>query len=292
MTLPSLLLLLLLSASSAAAVEIVRPEVRAVYPHDSTAYTEGLVIADDRLFETTGLWGHSSLREVDLETGSVLRSVALDDAEFGEGLAFDDGRLIMLTFDNEVAHVHDAASLEPMNDFFYDGQGWGLCNDGTRLLMSDGTAQIQVRDLKTFERVDTLTVIEDGLPFTGALNELECFDGKVLANVWPTFDLVSIDGGTGEVLSRVDGYGLLSVEEELVAGELNGIAFDRNTRKLYLTGKLWPKLFEVTIPSVSESRDEHNAGCTLRGAGPGQCSFALWMTLSLLCYLRARPRRA
>lgn len=281
-------LLLLFSASSAAAVEVVRPQVRAVYPHDPAAYTEGLVIADGRLFETTGLWGHSSLREVELSTGTILRSFALDDAEFGEGVAFDGGRLIMLTFNNGVAHVHDANSFAPLNDFFYEGQGWGLCNDGKRLLMTDGTPLIQVRDLHTFERVDTISVTEDGLPFAGALNEIECFDGKVLANVWPKSDLVSIDAGSGQVLTRIDAYGLLSTEEELAAGELNGIAFDAETRKLYLTGKLWPKLFEVAIPNWSA---EEHGGCTLQAAGSRNSSFALWMTLSLIMHLRARSSR-
>jgi glutamine cyclotransferase len=148
-----------------------------------------------------------------------------------------------------------------------------------------------VRDRKTFELRDTLVVTEDGLPLSGALNELECVKNRVYANLWPTFELVVIDAATGEVTTRVDAYGLLSPEEELRAGELNGIAFDQVSEKLYVTGKLWPKIFEISIPGEEEGSRGGRTGCTLEEPKPTGWSIGLLAALSCFAHVRVRSRR-
>jgi glutamine cyclotransferase len=181
-----------------------------------------------------------------------------------------------------VAQVYDAASLDETGTFSYAGQGWGLCSDGERLIMSDGSNQLQFRDRETFELMGTLEVTEDAQPLSGSPNELECLDGTVLANVWRTNDLVHIDLATGEVLARVDAYGLLSIEEELASGEMNGIAHDEASHRFYLTGKLWPKLFEVSIPLSPEYSGGTEGGGSLSASGVGSSGGPCASTLLML----------
>jgi signal peptidase I len=233
------------SRSPPAAVERLQVEVIGRWPHDDTSYTQGLVMVGGRLYESSG-YGASTLREVDLQTGAVLRSVAMDSQYFAEGIAVADDRLIQLTWQGHTAFVYRLSDLHEIATFTYDTEGWGLCDDGTRLVMSDGTSNLYFRNRSTFELLGTVTVTNEGAPID-RLNELECVDGHVFANVWQTDEIVRIDPSSGEVNAVIDASGLLAPddapgEEEAV---LNGIAFNTSARTFLLTGKLWPWLFEV-----------------------------------------------
>ncbi len=222
------------------------PSVVATHPHDPEAFTQGLVFDGGRLFESTGLRGRSTLREVDLETGEVLRSIDLDEQYFGEGLALVDDRLILLTWQSQTAFVHDRDTFELLATFDYTTEGWGLCRDGDRLVMSDGTAELVFRDPDTFEPTGAVTVTLDGQPVE-RLNELECVGGDVWANVWQTDSIVRIDPGTGTVTGVVDAS---TLEPDRPAGDqavLNGIAYDETTGRFLLTGKLWSTVYEVEL---------------------------------------------
>lgn len=222
----------------------LRVEVIRSFPHDPTAFTQGLFLDEGMLFESTGLHGASSLRRVDPETGELLQQVAVDPEYFAEGLARAGDRLIQLTWQNGVALVYDRESFEPVGRFDYDTEGWGLCHDGRRLVMSDGTPRLYFRDPETFELLGELPVSQAGAPVAN-LNELECVGNRVLANVWQTDRIVSIDPATGAVEATIDASGLLGEAERAGADVLNGIAFDPASGHYLITGKLWPKLFEV-----------------------------------------------
>ena len=228
-------------------VPVLVPEVLESYPHDVDAFTQGLLLEGDALFESTGLYGSSSLREVDPETGEVLREEAVPGAYFAEGLALVGDRLIQLTWQKETAFVYDKETFESLGTFSYSGEGWGLCFDGAHLYMSDGSATISRRDAETFEVEGELEVTLRGEPLV-FLNELECVDDTLYANVWQTDAIVEIDKESGRVVAAVDASGLLSEEERegLRDGAvLNGIAYDRESETFLITGKLWPKLFRV-----------------------------------------------
>ncbi|ADI13711.1 glutaminyl-peptide cyclotransferase [Truepera radiovictrix] len=237
---------LLGGCSAQAAVPLV-PEVLATYPHDPEAFTQGLLWDGGRLFESTGLYGASTLREVVPETGEVVRLVALDARYFGEGLALVGDRLIQLTWQEGTAFVYDRATFERVGTFSYEGEGWGLCFDGEALYMSDGSATLTRRDPETFEVLETVEVTLRGEP-VALLNELECAKGRVYANVFTTDVIVRIDPASGRVQGVVDASALLSAEERARLTRdavLNGIAYNPEADTFYLTGKLWPKLFEV-----------------------------------------------
>ena len=230
---------------------VLEPEIVARYPHDPQAFTQGLVYVGGRFYESTGLYGASSLREVVPETGEVLRTVPLDQRYFGEGLAFVDGpqddRLVQLTWRSGEALVYDADTFERIDTFDYDMEGWGLCWDGEALWMSDGSAALYRRDPATFEILDTVQVTDEGEPLT-RLNELECVGDDIYANVWQTDTIVRIDKRSGRVRARIDASDLLSQEERVALpadAVLNGIAYDPVSERFWLTGKLWPELFEV-----------------------------------------------
>ncbi len=216
-------------------------------PHDSSAFTQGLVLDDGVFYESTGLYGSSTVRIVDPETGEVLASVSLDDRYFGEGLEVVDGRVVQLTWKEQTAFVWDAATLEPLGAYTYDGEGWGLCALEDRFVMSDGSSTLTFRDLYSFEVTGSVEVVYRGEP-VDRLNELECVGDLVYANVWLSDGIVVIAAGSGEVLARVDAS---SLRGELSSSEgvdvLNGIAYDPDRRLFYLTGKLWPEIFEVRI---------------------------------------------
>lgn len=238
----------------------VRPEVLSSFPHDPTAFTQGLLLFDSELYESTGLEGQSTVRRVRLESGEVLQRTDLIDTEFGEGLALVDDRLVQLTWQNGVAHVYDRATLTKLESFDYDGEGWGLCFDGAKLLMTDGSSTLFFRDPQTFDIEGQVTVTLDGAP-VARLNELECVGELVYANVWQTDFILRIDPRTGTVLTRIDASGLLTAEEEVSADVLNGIAYDASTDHFYLTGKLWPRLFEVRFPFDSgKASNDPDAG--------------------------------
>jgi glutaminyl-peptide cyclotransferase len=217
-----------------------------VHPHDAGAFTEGLLLHEGWLFESTGLEGRSSLRRVSRSTGDVLQRIELPANEFGEGLALAGDRLIQLTYRNGLAHVYDLASFAQLDSFEYSGEGWGLCFDGRRLIMSDGSDRLTFRDPDTFAITGSVGVQEDGVSYA-RLNELECVAGEVFANVWLTDLILRIDPETGDVLTRVDASGLLSSREAVGVDVLNGIAHDPSTGRFLLTGKYWPKLFEVEL---------------------------------------------
>ncbi len=229
----------------------LEPVVVATYPHDPGAFTQGLVLESGRLFESTGRRGSSTLREVDLETGAVLRSIDLDDQYFGEGLELVDDRLILLTWQSQTAFVHDRDTFELLGTFDYPTEGWGLCHDGDRLVMSDGTPELVFRDPDSFEPVGAVTVSLDGQPVE-RLNELECVDGDVWANVWLTDTIVRIDPATGNVTAVVDAAALEPDRPDDGDAVLNGIAYDEGTGRFLLTGKLWSTVYEVELAPADE----------------------------------------
>jgi glutaminyl-peptide cyclotransferase len=221
-------------------VEIVR-----AYPHDRAAFTQGLVFEGGRLYESTGLVGRSSLREVELETGRVIRKVDVAPPIFAEGLALVGDRLIQLTWQNGLALLYDRATFARQGELTYRGEGWGLCRDGESLVMSDGSANLTIRRPKDFSIVRTIAVSLDGQPLDH-LNELECVDGAVYANVWTRDLIVRIDLASGHATHRVDAVNLLSPLERSNPDQvLNGIAYDASDKTFLVTGKLWPKLFRV-----------------------------------------------
>lgn len=224
-------------------------EVVARRPHDPEAFTQGLVLdGAGRLFESTGLLGRSTLREVDRGTGRVIRAVALPEDQFGEGLALVGERLIQLTWRNGVAHVWSADSFALEGSFAYEGEGWGLCHDGRRLVMSDGSARLTFRDPATFGILGAVTVHEAGLPL-GELNELECVDGAVWANVYGSDRIVRIEPDSGRVSGSLDLSGILRPHprDARAGAVLNGIARDPVEGTFLVTGKLWPELIEIRV---------------------------------------------
>jgi glutamine cyclotransferase len=218
-------------------------EVVARHPHDRDAFTQGLVYRNGKLFESTGLRGRSSLREVDLETGAVLRRVDVEPPHFAEGLAELGGRLYQLTWQSRLGFVYDATSFAPTGEFPYEGEGWGLTDDGRSLVMSDGTSVIRFLDPATFAVRRTITVTDEGVPVTN-LNELEYIRGEIYANVWHTDTILRIHPRTGQVTGVIDMAGLLPPDGTPV-DVLNGIAYDADGGRIFVTGKLWPALFEV-----------------------------------------------
>lgn len=217
------------------------------YPHDRGAFTQGLVYLDGVLYESTGLNGRSSLRSVDLATGRVLQNRAVSAEYFAEGLAFLDNKLFQLTWQNGVAFVYDRMSFRPLTTLRYPGEGWGLTTDGRHLILSDGSATLRYLDPGTFREVKRITVTDRGKPVT-QLNELEWVKGEIYANVWQTDRLVRISPATGRVVGWVDLTGLLTDAERYAGVDvLNGIAYDAKGDRLFVTGKLWPKLFEIKL---------------------------------------------
>ena len=235
------------ASPGSASAPVERVEVINEYPHDSAAFTQGLIFHDGRLYESTGLYGESSLREVELETGSVVRSVELEDDYFGEGLTLLDGRLYQLTWREETGLIYDVDDLEQTGSFDYDGEGWGLTTDGEALIHSDGSHRLRYLDPQTFGVERTIDVTDGGRPID-ELNELEWVNGEVWANVWHTDRIARIDPETGRVNVWLDVSGLLPGEqrtdEEAVP---NGIAYDAVGDRIFVTGKLWPTLFEIDV---------------------------------------------
>jgi len=222
-------------------------EVVKVYPHDPNAYTQGLIFRDGVLLESTGREGTSSLRRVELETGKVLNQVDVPAPYFAEGLAQLKDKLYQLTWQHQLCFVYDHQSFEKVGQLAYEGEGWGLTTDGSSLLLSDGSNRIKFLDPESFNVSRTLNVV-DGKRAVKELNELEYIKGEIFANVWHQDRVAIIDATTGKVNGWVDLKGLLG-PGEVSDGEavLNGIAYDDATGRLFVTGKLWPKLFEIKI---------------------------------------------
>ena len=227
--------------------ERLKVKVLSTRPHDAGAYTQGLLFSNGALFESTGLYGESSLREVNPQTGAVKRKVPVPQQYFAEGLTLVGDRLIQLTWQEQKAFVYKLSDFTKVEELRYDGEGWGLCSDGTRLVMSDGSDRLTFRDPKTFAVLGGVNVTLAGR-LIDRLNELECVGGAVYANVWQTDDVLRIDPGSGKVTAVIDASGLLSQTERQQGAEvLNGIAWDPAKKTFLITGKLWPKMFEVVF---------------------------------------------
>ncbi len=223
-------------------------QVVRAYPHDPGAFTEGLIFSRGSLFESTGLRGRSTLRKVNLQTGRIVREIFLPVRYFGEGLTCWHGRLIQLTWQSDTGFVYAQGSFRRLQKFAYAGQGWGLTHDARALIMSDGTADLQFLDPDSFKEIKRLTVRDHGIPIEN-LNELEYIDGNIFANVWLTDYIGIISPRTGDVKAWIDLRPLCRrVQREQPVGVLNGIAYDAVRHRIFVTGKLWPQLFEVKIP--------------------------------------------
>jgi glutamine cyclotransferase len=219
-------------------------DVVKTYPHDPAAYTQGLIFRDGHLFESTGLHGQSSLRKVRLETGEVVERREIDKRYFGEGMTDWNGRLLQLTWETNIGFVYDLATFAPLSTFTYRGEGWGLTHDDKRLIMSDGTSEMRFLDPETQREIGRVTV-RDGGRAIDRLNELEFIKGEIYANVYTTDRIAIIAPDTGRVTAWLDLAALKGTRQ----GEdvLNGIAFDAASNRLFVTGKLWSKLFEIRV---------------------------------------------
>jgi glutamine cyclotransferase len=215
-------------------------------PHDPRAFTQGLFWMDGYLWESTGLNGRSGIRKVDLETGRVVQQQSIPQEYFGEGLAAFGSNLYELTWTSGIAIVWDKATFTVEKQFRYQGEGWGLTTDGKRLIMSDGTEHLRFLDPSTFQEIRRVAVTDDGRPVT-ELNELEYIRGEVFANVWMTNRIARINPETGRVNSWIDLTGILPAADAHDVDVLNGIAYDADADRLYVTGKLWPRLFEIKV---------------------------------------------
>ena len=220
--------------------------VLAVYPHDAGAFTQGLVYYQGNFYEGTGLRSHSSLRKVDLETGAVLQIRNLPQRYFGEGVTLFDDRIYQLTWQSHVGFVYDRASFNLLATFQYPTEGWGLTHNGRELIMSDGTPALHFLDPITLQELRRVMVWDEHGPVQ-RLNELEYIDGEVYANIWQTDRIARIDPKTGRVRAWIDLSGLLPPEDRPGANVLNGIAWDAAGGRLFVTGKLWPKLFQIEL---------------------------------------------
>jgi glutamine cyclotransferase len=216
------------------------------FPHDRDAFTQGLQFVDGEFYEGTGQNGRSSIRRVKIETGEVLQRRDLGPEHFGEGITVLGADLFQLTWQSGVAFVYDRVTFRPRRSFSYPGEGWGLTSDGTNLIMSDGTDALRILDPGTFKERRRLKVNAAGRP-VDQLNELEYVKGEIYANVWQTDYVARIDPKTGRVTGWVDFSGLLTPRERLSVDVLNGVAYDAAADRLFVTGKLWPKVFEVKL---------------------------------------------
>lgn len=232
------------AADAQGKVDVLKVEVLRSYPHDPDAFTQGLVWRDGVLYESTGMVGQSSLRRVDLATGAVAQRVDVPSPYFAEGLADIGNRLYQLTWQHGRVFVYDRSTFGRVGEFAYEGEGWGLCHDGTSLVMSNGSDVLSFHDPATFAVERTVRVTMDGRPLS-QINELECVGTDVYANVWQTETIVRIDAATGRVTARIDASGLLTPAERRGVDVLNGIAWDPADETFLLTGKWWPKLFRV-----------------------------------------------
>jgi glutamine cyclotransferase len=224
-----------------------RLKVVHAYPHDSHAFTQGLLFLDGKIYESTGLFGRSSLRRVDLTSGQVEQESKLPAEIFGEGLARVGDRLIQLTWKNHKALVWDLSTLKKQAELSYEGEGWGLCFDGRHLVMSDGSSELTFLDPNTFAPVRKLSVTMNGSPIRN-LNELEFIEGEIWSNVWQTDLILRINPETGQVASYLNLRGILPAGMRTGNEDvLNGIAYDAKQKRIFVSGKLWPRLFEIRV---------------------------------------------
>ena len=217
------------------------------YPHDQDAFTQGLVFENGVIYEGTGLYGQSSLRKVDLESGNILQIYELPDRYFGEGITIFEDIIIQLTWKSNTGFVYDKIGFKLLRDFSYAAEGWGITHDGNRLIMSDGTSTLYFLDPKTFSIIGHIDVYDNSLP-VNMLNELEYINGQIYANVWQTDYIAIIDPQSGQVSGWIDLSGLVPSQYASTSIDvLNGIAYDTEKERLFITGKLWPWLFEIKL---------------------------------------------
>ena len=222
-------------------------EVVKTYPHSRDAYTQGLIFHEGKLIESTGREGKSSVRRVDIETGDIVQKVSLPFEYFGEGLTLLNGKIYQLTWQHQTGFIYDPVSFEKLGEFKYFGEGWGLTHDGQQLILSDGSNRLRFIDPSTFQVKKVVSVTDRGAP-VHRLNELEFARGEILANIWHSDKIARIEPESGKVIGWIDLTGLLKPGE--VSDEdavLNGIAFDESTGRLLVTGKMWPKVFEIRL---------------------------------------------
>jgi glutaminyl-peptide cyclotransferase len=231
-----------------AAVPVYSYKIVHVYPHDTGAYTEGLFFKDGCLFESTGEAGQSTVRKVDLKSGEVMQRYNLPSQYFGEGIVDWKGHLVQLTWQTQIGFVYDLASFKTLRTFTYPGEGWALTRDAKHLYMSDGSPVLRILDPETLTSTGSIHVTADGVPVT-SLNELEWVKGELYANVWLTNRIARIDPTSGHVVGWIDLTGLLDVNQLPDPGNdvLNGIAYDAQHDRLFVTGKRWPKLYEIKL---------------------------------------------
>jgi glutaminyl-peptide cyclotransferase len=224
-------------------------KVIATFPHDTSAFTQGLVFHDGQLYESTGLQGESSLRRVDISTGRTLQRLDVPSSYFAEGLALVGDELLQLTWQHKIGFVYDRATFKQKRTFSYDTEGWGIAYDGSsQLVMSDGSDTLTFLDPKTFAAGRRLRVTDAGRAI-GNLNELEWIDGEIWANVWMTDRIARISPNTGIVNAWIDLTNLYPLAERTPPADvLNGIAYDKATRRIFITGKKWPRLYQITVP--------------------------------------------
>jgi glutaminyl-peptide cyclotransferase len=234
-----------------AAPPIYKAEVVHVYPHDRSAFTEGLFYLNGAFYESTGFEGRSTIRKVDVATGVSTQEIHLPAQYFGEGIAPWKSHLISVTWKSQIGFVFDRETFRVEREFHIDGEGWALTEDGKQLILSDGTADLRLLDPDTFQETQRLRVTLDGKPL-GYLNELEWVHGEILANVWHTNWIVRIDPRTGNVVGQIDIGGLIGPADQVVSVDVgpNGIAYDPAGDRLFVTGKNWPKMFEIRLRAI------------------------------------------
>ena len=233
-------------AHARAATPVYGYEVVRTYPHDPNAFTEGLFLRDGFLYESTGLEGASSIRKIVLETGAVENERSISSQYFGEGIIDWKDKLIQLTWKNQVGFVYGVDDFETRGAFSYAGEGWALTRDDKRIIMSDGTSRLRFLDPETLKETGGITVTDEGRP-VDQLNELEWVKGEILANIWQTDRIARIDPATGKVKGWIDLTGLLPEADRARADVLNGIAYDAKADRLIVTGKLWPRMYEIKV---------------------------------------------
>lgn len=223
-----------------------------ILPHDPGAFTQGLIYRDGFFYESTGRKGRSSLRKVCPETGEILQQRDVEDQYFAEGLTGYKDQLVQITLNAETGFIYDPETFERTRTFRYTGEGWGLTFDGDQFIMSDGSSELKFLDPDTFEETGRLTVTENGIEVAD-LNELEMINGKIFANVLFRNEIIEIDPGSGEVTGKIDLEKLVNkVKNEATVNVLNGIAYNPETGRLYVTGKFWPNIFEIDIRKGDE----------------------------------------
>jgi glutaminyl-peptide cyclotransferase len=245
------------AVASQASVPIYDVDIVHTYPHDASAFTEGLFYLNGFLYESTGLEQHSSIRKVRIETGEVVQKIDIPAQYFGEGIVNWHSHLISLTWKSQVGFVFDLNTLKLQKQFHYEGEGWALTRNDRQIIMSDGTSALRFLDPNTLRETSRLQVTLDGKPLSN-VNELEWVNGEIYANVWQTNWIVRIDPGSGQVVGLINLTGLLK-RSDIVEGQtdvLNGIAYDAKRDRLFVTGKNWPKLFEIRLRRSAGIREK------------------------------------